>query len=105
MKVIHLFAVSAALSALSLVSVTQADEYNLKPTKADLQWLLPKAPPAPADNQPTPARVELGKALFFDPRLSSASNLACASCHSPMFGWSDGMRTAKGSKSKVLGRA
>ncbi len=102
MKVIHLFAIAAASC---LISGTQADEYVLALTKADLKWLLPKTPPAPADNQPTPARVELGKTLFFDPRLSSASNLACASCHSPMFGWSDGMTTAKGSKSKVLGRA
>ena len=81
-----------------------AGDYVLTPTKEDQRWLLPKAPPAPAGNQPTPARVELGKTLFFDPRLSSDGNLSCAGCHSPLFGWSDGLSTAKGSKSKVLGR-
>lgn len=82
-----------------------AADYELIPNKADQKWLLPKAPPAPADNQITQERVALGKALFFDPRLSSDRNLSCAGCHNPMFGWADGLPTAKGNKSKVLGRA
>ena len=77
----------------------------MTPTRDDQKWLMPKQPVAPADNQPTPARIALGKSLFFDPRLSSDGNLSCASCHSPMFGWSDGLATARGAKSKVLGRA
>ncbi len=82
-----------------------AGDYITTPTKEDQKWLLPKTPPAPADNKPTPARVKLGKTLFFDPRLSSDGNISCASCHNPMFGWSDGLPTTKGHKSKVLGRA
>jgi cytochrome c peroxidase len=102
--------VAAATGMLLAVATTAADtidttRYALTAGKEDRKWLLPKAPPAPDDNQPTPARVELGKALFFDPRLSSDGNLSCASCHSPMFGWSDGQPTARGNKSKVLGRA
>ncbi len=68
-------------------------------------WLLPKEAPHPVDNQPTADRVELGKKLFFDPRLSGDQNMSCATCHSPLFGWSDGLSTAKGNKSAVLGRA
>ncbi len=68
-------------------------------------WLLPERPPYPEDNEPTPERVALGKMLFFDPRLSSDGNMSCASCHNPMFGWSDGLPTARGHKSMVLGRA
>lgn len=97
-------AVATILVALCDIPA-QAADYAMTPTKDDQKWLLAKAPPAPPDNQPTPARVELGKALFFDPRLSSDSNLSCASCHSPMMGWADGLPTAKGNKSKVLGRA
>ena len=82
-----------------------ADELQLTPTKDDQKWLLSDVPPSPADNQPSPDRIALGKALFFDPRLSSDSNLSCSSCHNPMFDWTDGMPTAKGSKSKVLRRA
>ena len=37
------------------------------------------------------ARAELGKRLFFDPRLSGDASLSCASCHSPEKGFSDGL--------------
>jgi cytochrome c peroxidase len=41
----------------------------------------------PEDNPMTPEKVELGKRLFFDPRLSGDGSLACASCHLPDQGW------------------
>lgn len=43
----------------------------------------PGAPslPAPSGNEPTVARVTLGKALFFDERLSTGNGISCASCH------------------------
>ncbi|HFC53115.1 MAG TPA: tryptophan tryptophylquinone biosynthesis enzyme MauG [Gammaproteobacteria bacterium] len=69
------------------------------------QWLLPEEPPYPEDNKPTPERITLGKMLFFDPRLSGDGNMSCATCHNPAFGWSDGLPTARGHKSMVLGRA
>ncbi len=43
--------------------------------------------PIPEDNHLTPAKVELGKRLFFDPNLSGDGSLACASCHLPDQGW------------------
>lgn len=87
--------------------VVQADSgYTFEPGHESLQkWLLPAEAPFHKDNVPTPARVELGKKLFFDPRLSGDGNMSCATCHSPLFGWSDGLPTAKGFQSKVLGRA
>jgi len=68
-------------------------------------YLRPQSAPAPADNAVTPARVELGKALFFDPRLSGSNWISCSSCHNPALGWSDGLPTATGDGMKVLGRA
>lgn len=68
-------------------------------------WLLPDSTPAPDSNIFSQERAELGKKLFFDPRLSGDKNMSCASCHSPLFGWSDGLETAKGNKSLVLRRA
>ena len=59
-------------------------------------WQRPAAAPAPADNHVTAARVELGRALFFDPRLSAKGSLSCASCHNPALGWTDGLPTAVG---------
>ena len=40
---------------------------------------------------PDPALVELGKMLFFDPRLSGDGSISCATCHDPRKGWSDGL--------------
>jgi cytochrome c peroxidase len=88
-----------------LAAPAAAAEYSMTPAAEDQQWLLPATPPSPPDNQATPERAELGKMLFFDPRLSSERNLSCAGCHSPLFGWADGLPTAKGFKSKILGRA
>lgn len=69
------------------------------------QYLRPQAIPAPAANKPNTARVELGKMLFFDPRLSGSNWISCATCHNPALGWSDGLPTAIGHGMKVLGRA
>jgi len=52
--------------------------------------------PFPADNQPGDAKKELGKMLFFDPRLSVSQQIACGSCHEPQLGWGDGKRVANG---------
>lgn len=46
--------------------------------------------PVPDDNPQTPAKVELGRRLFYDPRLSKDGQVACASCHKPEFAFSDG---------------
>jgi cytochrome c peroxidase len=47
----------------------------------------------------------LGQKLFFDPRMSGDGHISCATCHNPGMGWSDGLPTAHGVKSSVLGRA
>jgi cytochrome c peroxidase len=65
---------------------------------------LPKAAPAPQDNPTTPARVALGKQLFFDPRLSGDHKISCATCHRPDKAFGDGLPQAKGAKGKVLKR-
>ncbi len=44
-------------------------------------------PPVPPDNPMTPEKVELGKLLFFDTRLSGDASVACATCHEPKQGW------------------
>src|SRR5262245_30372436 len=44
----------------------------------------------PADNPITPEKVELGKKLFFDTRLSKTGKMSCETCHLPDKGWADG---------------
>ena len=60
--------------------------------------------PAPEDNPITPAKASLGKALFFDPRLSGSGAIACATCHNPALGWQDGMARGVGHHGGVLSR-
>lgn len=71
----------------------------------DKSYLRPATVPAPADNQINPARIELGKALFFDPRLSGSNWISCATCHNPALAWSDGLPTAIGNGQHALARA
>ncbi len=68
------------------------------------EWKLP-AVIHPKDNAPNVDRVNLGRHLFFDPRLSGDGNMSCGTCHNPALGWSDGLATGLGVKSMVLGRA
>jgi len=46
-------------------------------------------PEIPADNPPTTAKVDLGKKLYFDARLSTDGTVACASCHDPRSAFAD----------------
>ncbi len=41
-------------------------------------------------------QVELGKTLFFDPRLSSSKQISCATCHVPGLSWTDGREKSAG---------
>ena len=44
----------------------------------------------PESNPLNSAKVTLGKALFFDARLSGSGQVACVSCHEPGLAWADG---------------
>ncbi len=57
---------------------------------------LPEVVPAPSDNPITSEKIELGKKLFFDPILSSNNRISCATCHSPLKGFADGMDRSNG---------
>lgn len=46
---------------------------------------------SPADNPTSAAKVTLGKMLFYDPILSGKKDVACATCHHPSTGYSDGL--------------
>jgi len=52
--------------------------------------------PVPADNPMSQAKVELGKLLFWDTRLSGDVSTSCATCHDPKLGWGDGQPLSRG---------
>lgn len=62
---------------------------------------LPHLPPIPADNSMTPEKIELGKMLFFEPRISASGVISCATCHNPALGWADRIPRATGHDGQV----
>lgn len=85
--------------------LTTAIVLGLTCSSAMAQWQpLPEQAPAPADNPTTSDKVELGKMLFFDPRLSSTGTVSCASCHNVMEGGDDHRPTSIGVHDQKGGR-
>lgn len=64
---------------------------------------LPEEPPRPVDNPLVPARVQLGRSLFFDPILSGPRDVACSTCHLPRFAFTDGRQFPSGAGGEGLG--
>ncbi len=52
--------------------------------------------PIPPDNPMTKAKVELGKMLYFDNRLSADGTVSCATCHDPQKAWAEDLPVSKG---------
>jgi cytochrome c peroxidase len=68
---------------------------------AGLQPLLAFVPPS---NPLTRGKVELGKQLYFDPRVSLNGTVSCATCHNPTKGWTDQLKTSVGIDGQVGAR-
>jgi cytochrome c peroxidase len=66
------------------------------------QYRRPAAIPFPKDNPYSPAKLTLGRTLFFDPILSGAATRSCSTCHNPGLSWADGQPRAIGSDLKPL---
>jgi cytochrome c peroxidase len=61
-------------------------------------------PDLPRDNPLLVERVELGRKLFFDQRISINNQQSCADCHSPQSAFTDGRRTARGAEGALGAR-
>jgi cytochrome c peroxidase len=59
----------------------------------------------PKDDPYTPEKARLGWLLYFDKRLSADSTIACATCHSPKFAFTDGARFSTGIRGQLGGRS
>jgi cytochrome c peroxidase len=82
------------------VNITHVDEM-VTPEMAKAHFgILPKVAESPF-NLVTPEKVALGKALFFDPRLSKSGFISCNSCHNLAFGGVDGLPTSVGHRWKI----
>ncbi len=94
---------AASVLVASLLATTAASIAFAAP---NAPWpALPAEAPAPADNPTTPAKVELGKKLYFDPRVSVDGTVSCNSCHNVMEGGDDDRAVSAGVHGQRGGRS
>lgn len=87
-----LLAAVPSVAQIARKEVVQSGDYTLElplGLQADAAYV-------PEDRPLSAARVELGKLLYFDNRLSKDRTISCASCHNPYHGFADPERTSKG---------
>jgi cytochrome c peroxidase len=87
-----------------VLSATAVKSAPPAPVTSKESYRRPAEVPYPATNAYSKARHELGKLLFFDPRLSGSGTQSCATCHNPVFRWQDNLEHGKGDGMKTLGR-
>lgn len=97
---------SLALFSLAAAVVAQDAPPDAGREQVTLGMLstLPDVPPIPADNPMTPEKIELGKLLFFEPRLSASGIISCHTCHNLSLGGTDRLPTALGHNFLTGGR-
>jgi cytochrome c peroxidase len=93
---------AAIVGETRYLGVEQKAAAGLEAMKA--LYRRPASIPFPRDNPYTPEKLALGKKLYFDTRVSVSSAQSCASCHSPAFGWADGLPVGVGFGMARLGR-
>jgi cytochrome c peroxidase len=86
---------SGPVLQLSAASLEEQVKKLRAEIRKDVGGRLPPLP-IPANNPQTRDKVKLGEALFFDPNLSSCAKVACATCHLPEQGFSDGKAVSPG---------
>lgn len=96
-----LVAAAMLLAAPGSTHATDKEAGKIKPKQAASAPLYPPlAPlppaPVPADNPMSTEKVELGRKLFWDARLSGNGSMPCVSCHLPTLGWGDGGQISHG---------
>jgi cytochrome c peroxidase len=93
---------AAVVGEMRRVELGRKPETGIDAMKA--QYRRPTLISFPKENPYTPEKAALGKKLYFDTRLSVSSVQSCASCHSPGFGWGDGLPVGVGHGMAKLGR-
>ncbi|MGH9632137.1 MAG: cytochrome-c peroxidase, partial [Bryobacteraceae bacterium] len=91
---------AALAPAIFFVCVSYGQQKNNIPVPLGLvpiQW--------PEDNPYSKAKVELGKLLYFDKRLSADGTVSCATCHHPKFAFTDGKPVSVGIQGQKGGRS
>jgi len=91
----------------SALAATSKPSRIIRPAGAPLEIKAPLGlppVPLPGDNPPTAETVALGRRLYYAPALSVDNTVACATCHHPKFGFTDGQQFSEGVKKQKGGR-
>jgi cytochrome c peroxidase len=91
-----------------LWSASKPELINDEPLAVKVPTGLPPLTPkisVPAANPITKGKYELGRQLYFDPRVSLDGTVSCATCHNPARGWTDGMPVSIGIAGQTGGRS
>ena len=98
MKLSKLLILSVSSISLAVAGnlIEKAKESGLKPIPSSQSELLKLIDNA--NNPITKSKVELGKKLYFDPRLSKSGLISCNTCHNLGLGGADGVPSATGHK-------
>lgn len=104
----NFFIKCAIIASLSCVALPAGSALAMEMSELDTlkkEYIRPTEIPFPKDNPHSQAKEDLGKILYFDPRLSASGTQSCATCHNPSLGWEDGMATGTGHQHKKLDRS
>jgi cytochrome c peroxidase len=97
------------ISALFALAILEQSALSGEPTSGDgYVWNLPKGfpkPYVPADNPMTAAKVELGRYLFYDSRMSVNGKASCATCHKLELAFTDGRAVGLGATGELHSRS
>jgi cytochrome c peroxidase len=96
---LYLYMAGISVSFTVLLTVAAAQDTELLKQAQELFQPLPKDM-ATAEFPITRERVELGRSLFFDPRLTIDANMSCSSCHQPAFYGTDALPKPMGVKQR-----
>lgn len=86
----------------------EPDDLSTEPEPARYQFALPEGfvrPYVPSDNPMSEAKVELGRYLFYDERLSGNGTQSCATCHRQELAFTDGLAHPEGSTGDQVPRS
>jgi len=88
--------VTALAATTALASPALADDAELRAAAKEMFEAIPLQAPMLEGNVLSRDRIELGKKLFFDPRMSRSGLFSCQSCHNVGIGGVDGLETSIG---------
>lgn len=94
------------LAAASVVGLAMLAVWQFGDT--EFEWTLPDnfpRPAVPSDNPVTPVKVELGRWLFYDKRLSTTGQFSCGSCHRQELAFTDGLPRSVGATGELHPRS